>query len=455
LPEKVGREPLVTEKPIAFVSLIRLLEEAVGQKTRYALLDPFPCKTLENGRPAVIAIQQAGRTIARHLGLDEYMFVISVMTQGPDTAGRIELGNCGRDVYVELNRDICVYSDAVLATLCHELSHKFLNTHGIRNGSTVLEQEFLTDVTAVYLGLGKLMLNGCRFQNSQRRTRDGQTWTETSTVATGYISRSCFAFVYRLVCAMRGIPRDILLKGLSPEARDAVLAAETAYADWFNPEYGKLSGVALLRDEFVSRLEVCQDDAAARDRDLRWINRRLHNIKTLIDESHKPLQELQQQTAHLSEGEPNPHLRFLGCLESRDLFVHLLLGRDQLIETLLPDWAHVQAAASWVSQTVHGELTEIVECPLDGTKLRVTVGRKRLLVTCAVCKYKFLVTTDADYGRPTIGEDVVRERKQRAKLLDQSIAILSLALLIGGCFAGRRHLKDFFVERAPAAALHQ
>jgi hypothetical protein len=36
-----------------------------------------------------------------------------------------------------------------------------------------------------------------------------------------------------------------------------------------------------------------------------------------------------------------------------------------------------------------------------------------------------------------------------------AVAVLSLALLIGGCLAERHHLKNFFSARAPAAALHR
>jgi hypothetical protein len=83
----------VTEKPLAFLSLVKLLEKSVGQKTSYSILDPFPCKTIEAGRPAIVTIQNAGRIISRHMGLADYTFVISITTQKEDTAGHIELGN--------------------------------------------------------------------------------------------------------------------------------------------------------------------------------------------------------------------------------------------------------------------------------------------------------------------------------------------------------------------------
>jgi hypothetical protein len=339
------------EKPIAFLSLVKLLEEAVGRETSYALLDPFPCNTIQDGRPGVVAIQSAGKIIAQHLRLAEYTFLIAVKPQKPNTAGHIYLDRSGRDVHVEISPDLCEHKDAVLATLCHELSHKFLHKHKIVNGIDIIEQEFLTEVTAVYLGLGKIMLNGCECQSSRQWTQDRQTRTVTNTIRTGYISRDCFAFVYRLVCTMRGIPRDIFLRKLSTAAREAMLTAESKYADWFSAEFCKAEGVATLGDDLTSMAEACQSEAAACDRSLRSVDERLRSVRKSISESHKPLYEVQQQIARLAEPEPNPHLTFLRCLQIRESVVEALSRRDFQIKEALSEWRQVECMASWMHQT--------------------------------------------------------------------------------------------------------
>jgi hypothetical protein len=156
----------MTEKPLAFLSLIKILEEALGHQTKYAQLEPFPCFTMSEGRPAMISIQNAGKIIAQHAGLSDFTFVISATTLPPSIAGHIELKYGASDVLVEISHDICPFPAAVLSTLCHEVAHKFLHVHGIRNGRMQVEQEFLTDVTTVYLGMGKIMLNGCECERS-------------------------------------------------------------------------------------------------------------------------------------------------------------------------------------------------------------------------------------------------------------------------------------------------
>jgi hypothetical protein len=46
----------VTEDPQAFVSLIKGLEIAVGNKSAYPILEPFPCQAFRNGQLDLIAI---------------------------------------------------------------------------------------------------------------------------------------------------------------------------------------------------------------------------------------------------------------------------------------------------------------------------------------------------------------------------------------------------------------
>jgi hypothetical protein len=285
----------VTEKPLAFLSLIRVLETAIGHKTKYALLDPFPCTTLQDGRPDLISIQNAGKIIAGHVGLNDLTFVISVTKQDPSIAGHIELRYGEPEVSVEISGDICIYKDAVLATLCHEISHKFLHVNGIRHGTVQVEQEFLTDVAAVYLGMGKIMLNGCECQSSYRHREGSKTTTTTHTRRTGYISRECFAFVYQLICTMRQIPPDQFLLGLSEPARQAMLDCEAQYQDWFMPDYHLPGVVEELCVGLRDQIEYGQTSLSRPDYTLRQAEKKLHELRASIRDSHKPLLEANEK----------------------------------------------------------------------------------------------------------------------------------------------------------------
>jgi hypothetical protein len=398
----------VTEKPLAFLSLVKLIEKAVGQKTGYSMLDPFPCKTLEAGRPAIVTIQNAGRIISRHIGLADYIFVISITAQKQDTGGHIELDHNGSDVFVELSPSLCQYKDAVLATLSHELSHKFLHLHGIRNGTVQIEQEFLTDVTAVYLGMGKIMLNGCECHSTLQSTQGDRTITQTHTLKTGYISRECFAFVYRLVCAMRGINSTDFLSGLSIEAIDAVRKCERDYGDWFRPEYRNIDGVAALVESFNEAVSERQESASLRHRDVRRIEESLESVRTSINDSHRPIIEAKRRIASLAEPEPNLHLKYLNCIETREAVAEYTDRADRQIQGLRSGLDQILKALPLLRQTRSEGANEVVECPIDGTKLRVPAGRRRLLVTCPSCKYSFIVNTASEEELPQKDKEVGR-----------------------------------------------
>lgn len=386
----------MTEKPLAFLSLVKLLEGAVGQKTKYAILDPFPCTVVEAGRPAIIAVQNAGKTIAKHIGLSDLTFVIAVTTHEETTAGHIELNRDGSGVFVELAPDIFSCKDAVLATLSHELCHKYLHVHGINNGSDPLEQEFLTDVTAVYLGLGKIMLNGCECQSSYSRNESGKTTTTTRTLKTGYITRDCFSFVYRLVCGMRNLPADRILSGLSPAASDAIMRCEQEYADWFRPEYRSPEETEKLAHLLGEAVMHCQDEVALNHRAIRRCETAIRAVEVSLCDSHKPLKEAQEKIAALGESQPNPHLRYLSLLETKESVAQCVAASHADISKLKPALRQLHSTAMRLGCESEAASTEVIECPIDRTKLRVPAGRGRLLVACPSCKYKFVVNTAVD-----------------------------------------------------------
>jgi len=386
----------VTEKPLAFLSLIKTLEAAVGHKTKYALLEPFPCTTVEGNKPAYVAIQNAAKTIARHVELSDLMFVISVTAQDPSIAGHIELRYGEPSVFVEISNSICAYKDAVLATLCHEVSHKFLHVNGIRHGNLQTEQEFLTDVAAVYLGMGKIMLNGCECQSSDTKSEGNKTVTTTRTLRTGYISRECFAFVYRLICAMRRIPPAQFLAGLSAPAKQAVSECEQLYGEWFRSDYHSPKEIEKLCTDLRGALEDGQAKLAARDYTLRHAGEFINELQASVRDSHKPLVKADRRILEFQTPNHNPHLRFLGCIETRETVNELIAQSNNQAENGRLNSQQLQTLA----ENSHSSDYEIVECPVDQTKLRVPSGRKRLRVICTVCKYKFIASTEKSHAAP-------------------------------------------------------
>jgi hypothetical protein len=372
----------VTEDPQAFVALIKGLEIAVGNKSAYPILEPFPCQVFRNGQLDLIAIQQAGKKIAHHSGLADLMFIVGVTAQEPNTAGHIELKYGSREVFIEISQDICRYKDAVLATLSHEIAHKFLHTHQLKNGNTQLEQEFLTDVTAVYLGMGKIMLNGCECTSSSWVSSGGRTKSTTHTLRTGYISRPCFAFVYRVICEMRQVSKREMLQGLSPEALEAIESCERDYRDWLD-----LATAGERKETLYDEIEELQGRIAENERLLRNAQQNLALLTDAIRELHVPLAKARTRIGE-EPSVSSRQMRFLQMVESSQTVRNIVRTSVEKFGRIEADWDSIEALGAAEVNSQY----EVIQCPIDGRNLRVPGGRS-LLVTCPACKYKFIVKT--------------------------------------------------------------
>jgi hypothetical protein len=222
-----------------YLNKMILLEDRLGQKVGYKPLEPFCVPGTQLGD--FLELQAAAKKIAEFVGLGNFTFVISKAKQKEKVAGQIELNYSGNDVFVEISSELIKFEDAVVATLAHEITHKYMQIHCVTASpglANEYDNEVLTDITAVFLGLGKLMLNGAEEEKAHEEERFDGTHHITETQRCGYLSLQQLAFVYRLVCAMRGISNREVLSNLSQQAESAVLWCETNYGHYFRKEYG-------------------------------------------------------------------------------------------------------------------------------------------------------------------------------------------------------------------------
>jgi hypothetical protein len=130
-----------------------------------------------------------------------------------------------REFFVEISGDTAAFRDATLATLAHEVTHKYLHVNAITCGAGLVqeyENEILTDVSAAFLGLGKLLLNGCAVSGTVPVTRGTTTLDMERDLRSGYLKREQLAYVYCLVCTMRRTAREDAERNLSADALTAV-----------------------------------------------------------------------------------------------------------------------------------------------------------------------------------------------------------------------------------------
>jgi hypothetical protein len=182
------------------------------------VLEPFSVNPKD-----ALDVNRAVKRLAEHAGLRSGLqFIVGIGRLEPDKGGVIELQMDQQEVYIDVASSAGAFGPSLLAVLAHEISHKVLFDHRIRQeGDDLLRFEILTDVTAIYLGFGKLLLNGYEY----RTTRHDLTTSaiENQHVRFGYVTIDEVAFVHAMASRMREVPPSGLLDGLSPFARNAMI----------------------------------------------------------------------------------------------------------------------------------------------------------------------------------------------------------------------------------------
>ena len=158
-----------------FAEKLILLEQKKGAAVSYRLMSPITMSFYD-----CLSIQKAAKQIADFIGLTGFTFVITVSKLKKNIGGKIDLCNNGEAVFIEIDEETLKFPDVVGAILCHEICHKWLQINGIKS-STERDNEILTDIATVFLGFGKIMLNGCKSIYSRNETIPNGTRTITQT----------------------------------------------------------------------------------------------------------------------------------------------------------------------------------------------------------------------------------------------------------------------------------
>jgi hypothetical protein len=158
-------------------------------------------------------LQYVAAEIARRLGI---LLAPSVtydwgLKMEPEVAGQIKTVNSIYNIRIPFF--YVGKKHALGAILAHEMAHAFLFSRSISLDDPN-ENELFTDLAAVFIGLGKLFINGLISMTNEYSR-------ETSTF--GYLSPELIAYCYRRVIAYRFIDEDIAARNLTPEALKRLL----------------------------------------------------------------------------------------------------------------------------------------------------------------------------------------------------------------------------------------
>lgn len=381
----------------AFLEKLIMLEKSTGQFVHYKIMPPF------QGSQDLISIQRIAKEIAAFVGIEKLVFSISFIKQQPKIGGIIELSHNGDMVFIEIDPSVTQHPQALYATLCHEISHKWLHLHGISVINTY-DNEVLTDITAVYLGFGKIMLNGCE-ETPDPNPKDKSTDLENKSVSNfsvGYLNRDQLSFTYSVVCSMRKIPKETVLEGLNEVSLRALKACHINYGQYLNQGYHSLDygdeGLLKLRKRFTE----FQLRLATLDKIMTYLKKVLFEpILHFYSHAHKTLQNLNKSAEQKTQDSRviDPALHYLNMVE-------LSIEFDDLSSTVKELEKNAEELINLSSKLMYTfnrrnpinssealDLHVIVTCPIDQTKIRLPKNSGNIIVKCPNCGYSFAYNT--------------------------------------------------------------
>jgi hypothetical protein len=397
---------------LSFVDKLIQLEERAGLQVHYH--NAAPISTPLHDR---VSIQKVARQIADSIGLSQFQFIITIAKQKKNVGGHIDLSTKDEAVFIEIDPDAMAFPDSVGATLCHEICHKWLQTMGV-SSPILIDNEILTDITTVFLGFGKIMLNGCEVKNVKEERVDEGTRTTTETRTSGYLKRDQFAFVYRLVCSMRSVPRSDYMRGLNSDAGKAIQTCDAAFSHYYHARFHQPATTVDVAKDF-------QTDGMAQQRKLAELNKRLDYIRLSFCEAvdgfwtmaHKANEQLRKRSEAIAEEKSHdPALKFLHSIRKEH---ELQRMREELseIEGKVDELLyHSELIGRQIWNASHhfpvpsAEMFNIVKCPKDGTKLRLPRDSADLVVACPTCHYRFTYNTTCLSFEPSLSAKTAQQK---------------------------------------------
>jgi len=372
-----------------------LLEQKTGAKVQYGIMPPFTAPFRD-----LLSVQEAAKRIAAFIGLVGYTFIVAEAKQVENVGGHIDLSTEGNDIFIEIDPAMIKFPDSVAATLCHEVCHKWLQHNNI-NFLLKIDNEILTDITCIFLGFGKIMLNGCKAESTRNETNENGTLTFTETMTTGYLNREQLAFLYCVVNTMRKIPPSKVMYGLTAEAAQAVEQCNLQHGHYYVSEYHQQGANSELASMFDAAIAQAQFVMVELNKYLQYITISfIDTIANFLKENYKKIESVRQDASQLmGENSDDPALNFLRIMKSS-----LKLDQiNQQMKILSKDanvfkWFARKIALVLFRNKKHfpspsPSMFNVVVCPKDGTRLKLPENSPNIIVTCPKCKYRFLYNT--------------------------------------------------------------
>lgn len=381
-----------------YIDKIIILENCSQRMKNYSLMNPLKF----DGNLDIIEIQRITKLLIQHIGYDKLIFTVVFKDfdkkEGKaeeifsNTAGNVLLDD-KEDVLIHISRGLDKYPDSILATLSHEISHKYIHFNGLTFNDTY-ENEIFTDLTSVYLGFGKLMLNGVEVVEKIRIENFEKTYTKT----VGYLKRDQLAIIYLAVNYLQGISKSSYYSNLKPEAFESVKKIEKEYNTFLQGiKYyrNKTQEINNLRYQlaYLMKLSIIIDPP-----NILEIKEFLKNEFTRLNLLENKLRNFKKEylTRVLFEPQKSKSIRKeipLVSINFEDYHKYVKLNRKLI-------FPHIK-------ESLKSKDINIISCPSCKKNLRVKTNNVGIIV-CPDCNFKFAVdsVTKFDNKQAAIGTGI-------------------------------------------------
>ena len=319
-----------------------------------------------------ISVNKEAKKMLDFVGLNHCIAVITYTKTKKNEGGNIEL-NSSNEVFIEISDDMIYSNNRVLAVMAHEICHKVLYFNGLYYKDPIpqIENEILTDLTTVYVGFGKLSLNGCFNEYEYKIESSNYVTTCKNTETTGYLTLNTFALAYNIVCSRFNVIPD--QTGLSKFAINAVQS---------NPFYSIAITSSVLKD----LLKEKQTDDAEEMKLIVLLEESLAKLKSNLHNRHKEYYNDFIKPFVYSNEEIKGNM-------FKALWVHSKYSNGTLDYRLLDRIDYLNNMLNLMKEvdiSINQDVTLNIECPQCGYKKRNALKEhKDIFLKCPNCGYYF------------------------------------------------------------------
>jgi hypothetical protein len=157
------------------------------------------------------------------------------------------------------------------------------------------------------------------------------------------------AFIYRLICSMRGISKDEMLSNLNEEAKAAVLNCEHYAEEYFNLNFKNENYRKTIVDMTSNQLSQLQDKLGEAKKEVDFVELVVKQLRDEIEVIKEKSITLQSELASIIKSSSHdPCMKFLECIkieEWKNLMISTVSEKHKEIKSLYKSIGRLRKAA--------------------------------------------------------------------------------------------------------------